>query len=109
MADEVARHQRNLNAMLNDKTAAQPPAAMVTNFADFLQFAQVICLDALHRQESCGAHFRTEFQTQEGEAARQDKAFSHVALWRFQQGQTATRYTEELVFEQARPTERSYK
>ena len=51
--------------------------------ADFLEFAELLCLDALHRRESCGGHFRVEFQTPDGEALRDDENFAYVAAWEF--------------------------
>ncbi len=51
--------------------------------ADFLEFGELVCQDALHRRESCGGHFRTEFQTDEGEARRDDDQFSYVAAWEY--------------------------
>ena len=51
--------------------------------ADFLEFGELLCLDALHRKESCGGHFREESQTPEGEALRDDENFAHVAAWEF--------------------------
>jgi succinate dehydrogenase / fumarate reductase flavoprotein subunit len=52
--------------------------------ADFLEFAELLATDALHREESCGGHFRSEYQTEEGEALRQDDKFSYVACWHYQ-------------------------
>jgi succinate dehydrogenase flavoprotein subunit len=51
--------------------------------ADFLEFAELMCLEAYERNESCGGHFRVEYQTQEGEALRNDDEFCNVAAWRF--------------------------
>ena len=51
--------------------------------ADFLELGELMCLDALERDESCGSHFRTEHQTPDGEAERNDKDFCHVAAWEF--------------------------
>ena len=78
--------------------------------ADFLEFAELMCLDALERRESCGGHFREEFQTEEGEALRDDENFSHVAVWEYQgPDQRPRRHQEELQFEYVPPTTRSYK
>ncbi len=52
--------------------------------ADFFELAELMCIDALHRNESCGGHFREEYQTPEGEAQRNDDEFSYVAAWFFQ-------------------------
>ncbi len=78
--------------------------------ADFLEFAELMCYDALHREESCGAHFREEFQTPEGEALRNDEKFSYVAAWEYQGvGRQPVLHKEPLVFEEVKPTVRSYK
>ncbi len=78
--------------------------------ADFFDFAQLMCQDALHRGESCGGHFREEFQTSEGEALRKDDEFSYVAAWEFQgEKKRAKLHKEELKFENVIPSQRSYK
>jgi len=78
--------------------------------ADYLEFAEVLCLDALTRDESCGAHFREEHQTAEGEALRNDKAYSHVSVWEYEGvGNKPTHHREPLKFENVKMAERSYK
>ena len=78
--------------------------------ADFLEFGELMARDALHRDESCGAHFRVEHQTPEGEAVRDDKNFSHVAAWAFKGiDREPALHTEPLVFESVTPSVRSYK
>lgn len=78
--------------------------------ADFLEFAETMCVDALNRNESCGGHFREEFQTSEGEAKRDDEHYSYVAAWEFQGiGKTPKLHKEELTFENVKLTQRSYK
>ncbi len=78
--------------------------------ADFLEFGELMCLDALQREESCGGHFRTEYQTPDGEALRNDDAFTHVAVWEYQgQGVAPVRHREELDFEFVKLATRSYK
>ncbi len=78
--------------------------------ADFLEFAETICLDALTREESCGVHFREEHQTPDGEALRDDARFAHVAVWEWRGAdETPVRHEEPLVFEEIEPTARSYK
>ncbi len=78
--------------------------------ADFLELAELLCLDALERQESCGGHFRTEYQTPDGEALRDDARFSHVAAWEYAgEGQPPRRHQEPLQFEYVHPSPRSYK
>jgi succinate dehydrogenase / fumarate reductase, flavoprotein subunit len=78
--------------------------------ADYLEFAEVLALDALHRTESCGGHFREESQTPDGEALRDDVNFSYVAAWEFQGvGREPVLHKEPLEFEYVKPTQRSYK
>jgi len=78
--------------------------------ADFLEFAELLCLDALHRRESCGGHFRTEFQTPDGEALRDDRNFAYVAAWEFAgPGQPPVLNKEPLVYEAVHMSTRSYK
>ena len=76
--------------------------------ADYLEFAELLCHDALHRKESCGAHFREEYQTDEGEAQRDDSRFAHVAAWEYREGASPILHKEPLAFEFVRPTTRSY-
>lgn len=76
---------------------------------DYLELAELMCLDALHRTESCGGHFRTESQTADGEAARDDEEFSYAAAWEFTgTGRAPTLHKEHLAFEYVHPTQRSY-
>lgn len=78
--------------------------------ADFLEFAEIMCYDALDRNESCGAHFRTEHQTEEGEAKRNDKDFCYVSAWEYTgEGQPPRLHKEELRFENVELATRSYK
>ncbi len=78
--------------------------------ADFLEFAELMCHDALSREESCGAHFREEHQTVEGEAKRNDEEFAYVAAWEFRGvGSPATLHKEPLSFENVPLSQRSYK
>jgi succinate dehydrogenase / fumarate reductase flavoprotein subunit len=77
---------------------------------DFFELAELMCQDALYREESCGGHFREEHQTDEGEALRDDEKFSHVAAWEFSGvGRAAILHIEPLEFEHVTPTQRSYK
>jgi len=77
--------------------------------ADFLEFAELMCLDALHREESCGGHFREEYQ-EDGEAKRNDADFAYVAAWEYTGPGSAPRlHKEPLVFENVRLATRSYK
>ena len=78
--------------------------------ADFMEFAELLCLDALHRRESCGGHFRTEFQTPEGEAQRDDENFSYIAAWQYQgPDKPPELHKEPLVYEEVHMSTRSYK
>ncbi len=77
---------------------------------DFFELAELMCVDALHREESCGGHFREEHQTEEGEALRDDDGFSYVAAWEFAgRGRPATLHKEDLNFEYVKLAQRSYK
>jgi len=78
--------------------------------ADFLELAELICLDALERRESCGGHFREEFQTPDGEALRDDEHFAYVAAWEYAgEGRPPILNTEPLDFEYVHLAQRSYK
>jgi succinate dehydrogenase / fumarate reductase flavoprotein subunit len=78
--------------------------------ADFLELAELMCTDALHRAESCGGHFRLESQTSEGEAKRDDAGFCYVAAWEYAgPGQAAVLHKEPLTFEHVHLAQRSYK
>jgi succinate dehydrogenase flavoprotein subunit len=76
--------------------------------ADFFELAELMCVDALHRTESCGGHFRAESQTPDGEALRDDENFSYVAAWEFTGGKPVL-HKENLTFEHVKPGRRSYK
>ena len=78
--------------------------------ADFLEFAELMCLDALTREESCGGHFREEYQTEDGEALRNDNDFCHASCWEFNGvGNAPNLHKEKLVFENIKLAQRSYK
>ncbi len=78
--------------------------------ADLLEFAELMCLDALTREESCGGHFRTEYQTTDGEAQRDDANFTHAAAWEYTGVDSApVLHKEALVFNHVKPSQRSYK
>ncbi|HXG45084.1 MAG TPA: fumarate reductase/succinate dehydrogenase flavoprotein subunit [Gemmatimonadales bacterium] len=78
--------------------------------ADFLEFAELMCRDALHREESCGGHFRVEYQTPDGEALRDDERFCYVAAWEYQgPDREPLLHREPLVFENVQLAARSYK
>ncbi len=78
--------------------------------ADFFELAELMCLDALERNESCGGHFREEHQTEEGEAKRDDERYTHVSAWEYTGEISEARlHIEPLEFEEVRLTQRSYK
>ena len=78
--------------------------------SDYMELAELMCIDALYREESCGAHFREEYQTEEGEAKRDDQNFSHSAAWEWSGNVSSPILNKEpLVFEAVEPTIRSYK
>jgi len=78
--------------------------------ADFFELAELMCRDALARNESCGGHFREEHQTRDGEALRDDDHFAHVAAWEYRgAGETPRSHQEHLHFETVQPTQRNYK
>lgn len=78
--------------------------------ADFLEFGELLCRDALAREESCGGHFRAEYQTPDGEALRNDEDFSHASCWKYEgDGNAPTLIKEDLNYEFIKPSTRSYK
>lgn len=77
--------------------------------ADFIELGELMCKDALHRNESCGGHFREEHQTDEGEALRHDAEFMYVAAWEFKGEHEWQMHKENLAYEVVKPTQRSYK
>jgi succinate dehydrogenase / fumarate reductase flavoprotein subunit len=77
---------------------------------DFIEFAELLLKDALHRKESCGGHFREEYQTPDGEAKRDDENFAYVAVWEYKgDNKEPELHKEKLEFEYLKPTTRSYK
>jgi succinate dehydrogenase / fumarate reductase flavoprotein subunit len=75
-----------------------------------MEFAELLCLDALHRNESCGGHFREEFQTPDGEAKRDDERFAYVAAWEYQgPDKPPTLHKEPLAYDEVHMMQRSYK
>lgn len=78
--------------------------------ADFIELGELMCFDALDRNESCGGHFREEYQTEEGEALRDDEKYAYVAAWEYKgEGQTPQLHKEELKYENIKIAQRSYK
>ena len=78
--------------------------------ADYIELAELMAHDALNREESCGAHFRTEYQTEDGEAMRNDQEFAYVSSWEHQPGDQGPKLHKEMLeFEMVTPSVRSYK
>ena len=78
--------------------------------SDYMEFAELLCKDALERRESCGGHFRVEYQTEDNEAKRDDENFAHVAVWEYKgEGKEPVRNVEPLNYEVVKMTQRSYK
>jgi succinate dehydrogenase / fumarate reductase flavoprotein subunit len=77
--------------------------------ADFIELGELMCIDALNRNESCGGHFREEYQTEDGEALRDDVDYAYVAAWEFKEGVNFELHKEELKFENIKVAQRSYK
>jgi succinate dehydrogenase / fumarate reductase, flavoprotein subunit len=96
----VSGERNNLNPMLD----------YAGRVADYMEFGELLALDALHRDESCGGHFREEFQTPDGEALRDDEHYSYVAAWEFTGVDSESKlHKEPLVFDEVHPSQRSYK
>jgi succinate dehydrogenase / fumarate reductase flavoprotein subunit len=96
--------------VLGDGASLNQSLEKAGRVADFLELGELICRDALERNESCGGHFRLEYQTPEGEARRDDEHFTHVAAWQYTgDGQSPKRHQEPLDFECVHPSQRSYK
>jgi succinate dehydrogenase / fumarate reductase flavoprotein subunit len=87
-----------------------PELEKAARVADFLEFGELMVVDAWNREESCGGHFREEHQTEEGEARRDDENWTHVSAWEFTGvGEEPIEQKEDLVFEFVTPSQRSYK
>jgi len=96
--------------VLGDGDQLNPSLEHAGRLADFLELAELMCRDALTRRESCGGHFREEFQTEDGEALRNDRDFCHVAAWEYTgDGKDPVRHVEPLAFENVHLATRSYK
>lgn len=91
------------------KTGMNTELDKAQRVSDFMELAELMCLDALNRKESCGGHFREESQTEDGEAKRNDEEFSYVAAWEFKGLSNWELHKENLTFEVVKPTQRSYK
>ncbi|WP_028060904.1 fumarate reductase/succinate dehydrogenase flavoprotein subunit [Candidatus Solirubrobacter pratensis] len=104
---EIAAMREQFHAdvrVLGDGESLNQSLEKAGRVADFFELAELMCRDALHREESCGGHFRSEHQTPEGEALRDDDHFSYVAAWEY--GGKLDK--EPLTFQNVRPTQRSY-
>jgi succinate dehydrogenase / fumarate reductase flavoprotein subunit len=77
--------------------------------ADFIELGQLMAQDALQRNESCGGHFREEFQTEDGEALRDDEKYAYVAAWEFKGQNEFELHKEELKYDNIKIAQRSYK
>jgi succinate dehydrogenase / fumarate reductase flavoprotein subunit len=77
--------------------------------ADFIELGELMCIDALNRNESCGGHFREEYQTEDGEALRQDDQYMYVAAWEYKGESQFELHKEELIYDVVHPSQRSYK
>ena len=86
-----------------------PELDKANRVADFIELGELMCMDALNRNESCGGHFREEMQTEEGEAIRDDATFQYVAAWEYKGESNWELHKEELKFEVVKPSQRSYK
>ncbi len=96
--------------VLGEGNSINTSLEMAGRVADFLEFGEMMCIDAWHRNESCGGHFREEFQTEEGEARRDDDAFTYVAAWMYRgDGKVPSLAKEPLAFENVKLSQRSYK
>ena len=100
---------RNVNVPGSDADLNQA-LEKANRIADLMELGELMCRDALEREESCGGHFRTEYQTPDGEALRNDDQFAHVAAWQYNgESSTPTRLVEPLTFENVQLSQRSYK
>jgi len=93
-----------------EKTEMNPELEKALRVADFLELGDLMARDGLNREESCGGHFREEFQTEEGEALRDDEKFMYVAAWKYNgEGQEPTLEKEPLIYENIKIAQRNYK
>ncbi|MCK9518434.1 MAG: fumarate reductase/succinate dehydrogenase flavoprotein subunit [Dehalococcoidia bacterium] len=96
--------------VLGDGESLNQSLEKAGRLADFFELGMLMCQDAYEREESCGGHFREEYQTPDGEALRDDENFAYVAAWEYEgEEKPATLHKETLEFEYAHPTQRSYK
>ena len=107
---ELKREFWNDVKVLGSINSFNPELSKAERLADFIELGELMIYDALDREESCGGHFREEYQTKEGEALRNDKDFLYVSAWEYSKDKkNPTLHKENLEFEVAKPTQRSYK
>lgn len=95
--------------VMGDADEFNPELDKAGRVADFIELGELMCLDALNRNESCGGHFREEYQTAEGEAKRDDENYAYVAAWEYKGDSSFELHKEELIFENIKIAQRSYK
>ena len=95
--------------VMGDENEFNPELDKAGRVADFIELGELMCLDALNRNESCGGHFREEYQTAEGEAKRDDENYAYVAAWEYKGDSSFELHKEELIFENIKIAQRSYK
>src|SRR5687767_6092770 len=95
--------------VMGEANEFNPDLEKAGRVADFLELGELMCVDALHREESCGGHFREEHQTGEGEAKRDDENFAYVAAWEYKQTGNWELHKEELKYENIKIAARNYK
>jgi succinate dehydrogenase / fumarate reductase flavoprotein subunit len=109
--DEIAalraQYQSDVR-VLGDGESLNQSLEKAGRVSDFFELAELMCRDALEREESCGGHFREEHQTPDHEALRDDEHFAHVAAWEYRGAEPHIRHTEPLTFQYVHPTQRSY-
>jgi succinate dehydrogenase / fumarate reductase flavoprotein subunit len=100
---------RNVN-VVGEVGSLSQQLEIAARVADFIELGELMCRDALHREESCGGHFREEYQTEDGEALRNDEQFAYAAAWEYAGEQdTPVLNKEPLVYENVKLSTRSYK
>ncbi|MCC6624081.1 MAG: fumarate reductase/succinate dehydrogenase flavoprotein subunit [Deltaproteobacteria bacterium] len=105
-----AEFWENVNVLPKQGETANQELEKAHRVADFLEFSELMCVDARNREESCGGHFREEHATADGEAKRDDERFCHVSAWEFKGvGETPVEHKEPLTFESVKLVQRSYK
>jgi succinate dehydrogenase / fumarate reductase flavoprotein subunit len=95
--------------IMGDADEFNPELDKAGRVADFIELGELMCVDALNRNESCGGHFREEFQTEEGEAMRDDENYMYVAAWEYEGDSQWNLNPEPLIYENIKIAQRSYK